>query len=542
MLHGQLIGLGKVAHVDGHAHITGGLAVLALLHDNGGLAGIHIGIGGDHGQGQGLIQELHGDQVAPVEAHVAHEVLSLAVGIDVAVLGHPDVGVQAADGDLAVVLIGGQDDGHAAVGLGILLAHNAAQDGGDILHDDLIQGQAGVELAGCGRESIIGVAAGGGEVVGDHGVGLIGIEGLAVDALDGDAVDALGAVVGGAGIGAVGLIIGLGAVHSQLHARRLGEAAQGDGRAEGGCFQCLQQLTALDVYHGQGVAEGQNGGHVRLGNIPCVDPRPDAAAVGDGHGIGHVNAGGLGLDGPHHGIGDEVAQVGLLGAVARLLVAVELYLGLGKHGAELRVNGIHNGLGGSGHLGVLVLIQAQIQHLQIHGQHGLVVDEQGTHIGKLRAGGLDGQLIIGVVDINGVAVLIHAGLELRGAGQHHGMGVAVNDEVDVGDLLQQVIGGIGLGAAVHTQMGQADHHIRALGLQVIHLGLGGGVHILRTQEGQPLDQGGVGLGLCLGGLQAEEADLHAALFDDGVCVKDGLAVLADIGAQHLEVCVGHVLL
>ena len=323
---------------------------------------------------------------------------------------------------------------------------------------------------------------------------------MAVDAFDSDAVDALGAVVGGAGIGVIGLVIVLGTVHGELHARRLGEAAQRDGRAEGGCLQRLQQLAALDVYHGQGVAEGQNGGHVRLGNIPCVDPRADAAAVGDGHGIGHVNAGGLGLDGPHHGIGDKVAQVGLLSAVARLLVAVELYLGLGKDRAVFRVNGIHDGLGGCGHLGILVLILAQVQHLQTHGQLGLVVNDQDTHIGQLGAGGLDGQLIIGVVDINGFAVLIHAGLELCCAGQHHGMGVAVNDEVDIGDVFQQVIGGIGLRAAVHTQVGQADHRIRAPGLQIIHLSLGGSVHILRTQEGQALDQGGVGLGLRLGGL------------------------------------------
>ena len=541
VLHGQLIGLGKVAHVDGQAHIARGIAVLALFHDDGGLAGIHIGIGGDHRQGQGLAQELHGDQVAPVKAHVAHELFGLAVGIHVAVLGHPDVGVQAADGDLAVGLIGRQEDGHAAIGLGILLAHNAAQDGGDIVHDHLVQGKAGVKLAGCRRKGIVGVAAGGTEVIGDDGIGGVFIEGLTVDALDGDAVDALGAVVGGAGIGRVSLVVVLGSVQGQLHARRLGEAAQGNGRAESGRLQRLQQLSAGDIHHRQRVAEGQNGGHVRLGNIPRVDPRANAAAVGDGHGVLHVDSRGLGLDGPHHGIGDKVAQIGLLGAVARLLVAVELHLRLGEYRAVLLVDGVHNGLGSGSHGGVLILILAQIQHLRVQGLLGLVVDQQHAHIGQLRARGLNGQLIVGVVDISGVSLLVHAGLELLIAGQHHGMGVSVDDEVNIGHVFQQVIGGIGLRAAVHTQVGQADHRIRAPGLQRIHLGLGGGVHLLPGQEGQALDQGGVGLGLCLGSLQTEEADLHAALFDDGVFSKNGRAVLADVGAQHLEVCLGHVL-
>lgn len=50
-------------------------------------------------------------------------------------------------------LLGGQGDGDAALGLGILLAHNALELGGDVVHQHLVQRQTGVELAGGGSKA-----------------------------------------------------------------------------------------------------------------------------------------------------------------------------------------------------------------------------------------------------------------------------------------------------------------------------------------------------------------------------------------------------
>ena len=535
VLLGQLIGLGEVAHVDGHGDVAGGLTVGVLLHDDGGLAGIHIGIGRHHRQGQGLIQELDRHQIAPGKAQLAHEVLGLAVGVDVAVLGHPDVGVQTADGDLAVIRLLRRDDGHAALRLAVPgLGDGAAQLIGDVFHDDLVQRQAGVKLGcRCGK-GIVGVAAGGQEVVGDDSVGGILIESLAVNAVDGDAVDGLGTIIGGAGIGGVVLVVILGAVHRQLHAGGLGEAAQRDRGAVGGRFQRLQQLGTGDIHHSQGVAEGQDGVDILLGDIASLDGSTDAAAVGNGHSIGHIYAGGLGLDGPQHGIGDEVTHVGLLGAVAGLLGTVELHLALGENNIIGSVDGILDVLGGLGHSGIGLIIVEHgdgfiVDLLGVPNLHQLIADDlslgvvngDDAHIRQSRTGGLD-LLPVGTLG-------------------HNGVGVTVDDEVDAGDILGQVIGGVGLGAGVHTQMRQADDNVSAFCPQCIHLILCSFVHLVACQELQPLDQGGVGLGLRLGGLQAEEADLYVAHFLDHMVVKDGLAVLQHIGAKNIKLGLFHIL-
>ena len=64
-----------------------------------------------------------------------------------------------------------------ALGLGILFTHHALELGGDVVHQHLVQRQTGVELAGGGSEGIVGVAAGGQEVIGDHGIGRVRIKG-----------------------------------------------------------------------------------------------------------------------------------------------------------------------------------------------------------------------------------------------------------------------------------------------------------------------------------------------------------------------------
>ena len=154
-----------------------------------------------------------------------------------------------------------------------------------------------------------------------------------------------------------------------------------------------------------------------------------------------------------------------------------------------------------------------------------VVNGDDADVGKGRARGLDG-------------------LAVR-AGGDHAVGVAVDDEVDALHVLGQVIGGVGLGAPVDAQMREADDEVCALllergdlrGRAVIEL-----TAVLAREELQALDQLRVGLGLRFGRLETEEADLHAALFDDGVGIENGLAVGAEhVGAQDLELGSLHVL-
>ena len=154
-----------------------------------------------------------------------------------------------------------------------------------------------------------------------------------------------------------------------------------------------------------------------------------------------------------------------------------------------------------------------------------VVNGDDADVGKGRARGLDG-------------------LTIR-AGGHDGVGVAVDDEIDALHVLGQIIGGVGLGALVHAQVRKADDDVGALLLERGDLLGRAGIElaaVLAGEELQTFNELGVGLGLRLGGLETEEADLHAALFDDGVGIKDGLAVgVEHIGAQNFELGGLHVL-
>ena len=219
-----------------------------------------------------------------------------------------------------------------------------------------------------------------------------------------------------------------------------------------------------------------------------MDPGPDAAAVGDGH---HVLGGNGELsvlaDGPQHGVGDQVAQVGLLGAVAGILVAVELHVGSGKNLAVLGVDVADDLVGGSLHGGVLLGVGGQVDEAVALNALGGVVNDDGAHIGKARAGGLDHVVVL--------------------AGGHHRVGVAVDEQVDAFDVLHHIIGAVGLGGLIHAQVAQSDDDIGIpLAAGHVHILLGDLVQILAADEAQALHQGGVGLGLGLGSGHAHNGD------------------------------------
>ena len=247
-----------------------------------------------------------------------------------------------------------------------------------------------------------------------------------------------------------------------------------------------------------------------------MDRCTDTAAIGDGqyilHGNGHAVR--VLLNRPQHGVGDQIAQIGLAVTVAvGRLGAVELHLALGKHRAVCHVHMLdylicfrsHGGIGSqrTGHF---------IQEV-IHDLLGGIVNDDHADIGKSRTGGLDGCFRRGL---------------------HHGMGVAVNDHVNTGGVIQHIIRGIGFGRRIHAQVGQADNHIGAGSFQRVYLRLCAVIQVLACPEGQALNQRRIGLGLCLGRLHTEEADLYAALFNDGVGLKDGRTALQHIGTDDLK--------
>ena len=88
------------------------------------------------------------------------------------------------------------------------------------------------------------------------------------------------------------------------------------------------------------------------------------------------------------------------------------------------------------------------------------------------------------------------------------------------------------GLIVHTQVGQADDEVCVR--ERVDLRLGALVQIALGEELDALDQGGVDLGLGLGRLHAEEADLHAGLGGvEVMTVINGLAVLQHVRAKDL---------
>ena len=113
------------------------------------------------------------------------------------------------------------------------LSDRAAQLIGDIIHQDLIHGNAQIIVDGSSLEGIVGIAAGSHEVIGGNGVSFGEAEVPAPHAFNGDAPDGSGSVVGGAGV-LLALVIGHAGVYGEYDAGHLGEPADGSGRAVGG--------------------------------------------------------------------------------------------------------------------------------------------------------------------------------------------------------------------------------------------------------------------------------------------------------------------
>ena len=392
--------------------------------------------------------------------------------------------------------------------------------GGDVVHEHLIQRHAGVIAHGGGFKGIVGVAAGPQEVVGDDGVRLCGVKGRAAHALDGHAVDGIGLAVGRTGVVLCAAELGPG-VHGVLDAGHLGEGPDGLRQAARRGLQGFQQLGAGELHQIQGVAEGQDGVDVFLGQAAHGQRGPDAAAVV--HGRVNFLAQGPGL--PEHGVGDEIAQIGLAGADLGFFT-VELHFALGEDRAVIGVDLLLDALDDSG--GVSVLGGQRIERHVGGGDGAVGGDVHHADVGQLGPGG--GQ--VGIADFTGA---VGGGLDLV----QGGVGVAVNEHVDAGHGVQHVDGPVAGGLGVNAQVPQADDVVTASGFQGIHFGLGQLHHVLAADEGHALDLGGVGLGGGLRGLQAEDTDLLAiGGGEDGVAVEGGGPIILDVGRQNGEVGLG----
>ena len=297
----------------------------------------------------------------------------------------------------------------------------------------------------------------------------------------------------------------------------MGETADALRRAVGGGLQGFQQLRTGELHNAQCVAEGQNGVDVLLGDVTLSDGSTDATSVGDSR--IHLDACVLGA--PDQCIGDQIAQVGLAGADISLH-AVQVYLSLGEDGAVILVDLRLDGGGTVSHC--LIGSDDQVLSGKLHGFGAVIGDDHHAHIVQLGAGG--GQQ--GVAHHTGAVGGLHDGLQVR-------VGVAVDEDVDALNFLQQVGRAVSGGLGVNAQVAQTDDDVTAFGLQGIHLRLGTIKHRLAAQELHILDLGGVGLCGGLRGSQTEHTDLHAAGAGESHIVLEGrFALVQHVGSHHGE--------
>ena len=309
----------------------------------------------------------------------------------------------------------------------------------------------------------------------------------------------------------VALVKGSVCIDLEGNAADLGEAAHSSRGREGRGFQGFQQFRAGDLDDAQGVSEGQNGVHVLLGDIALVDRRTDTAAVGDGRVYGFAVL----FRAPDKSVSDQVAQVGFLGTVAGVLLAIEDGFSFCERRAVIVINLLLD-FGGAFCDGAVFLKALGGDVLK----GNLAVGSDGNHadVGQLGAGGGE------------------AGLELQAVGSfldlfQGRMGVTVDKHVNTLDFFQQVERTVALGLVVNSQMAQADDIIALLGFQGVDFLLSDVEHILTGGEGHALDLSGMGFGSGFGSGQAEDADFLSALGSQDGMGAFNLAIQHNVGGD-----------
>ena len=113
--------------------------------------------------------------------------------------------------------------------------------------------------------------------------------------------------------------------------------------------------------------------------------------------------------------------------------------------------------------------------------------------------------------------------------------MAVDENVNALDDVQQVDGAVAGGFTVNAQMPQTDDALTALRFQGVDLILRDFEHLLTGREGHTLDLAGVRLGGSLRGLQTEHADPGAIRGgEDLVVPESGFAVVQGVGGENGE--------
>ena len=114
--------------------------------------------------------------------------------------------------------------------------------------------------------------------------------------------------------------------------------------------------------------------------------------------------------------------------------------------------------------------------------------------------------------------------------------MAVDYKVNALESCPQIGRAVGLGLRINAEVSQNDDNV-GLRLELVGLRLNCLDHVVARKPGQPFDERRVCLGLALGSVHADEADLHITDGDDLAAVEHGLAVLTeDIAADGVEFC------
>ena len=111
--------------------------------------------------------------------------------------------------------------------------------------------------------------------------------------------------------------------------------------------------------------------------------------------------------------------------------------------------------------------------------------------------------------------------------------MTIDEQIDAGDLLQQIDGAVAGGLLIDAQVAQADDVIAVR--QSLYLLLSDGKHILAGSKAHALDLGGVGLGSSLRRIQTKHAD--GGTIGSGkhrILLQSSLTINSDVGSQDGE--------